>query len=111
MFDRMLHARPGRGRWKSTSTISMPASAASASAASWARFSTSGSHTAKPSVDDQAARSPVRRFVAAPESNAASYDGGFGNDVGSTSVGPATASTYRAASRTDRHIGPGTDVS
>ena len=28
MFDRMLHARPGRGKWKSTSTSSMPASSA-----------------------------------------------------------------------------------
>ena len=39
----------------------------SASAASCARFSTSGSHTAKPSVDDHAARSPRRRSTAAPD--------------------------------------------
>ena len=44
----------GFGSCTSTSTSSSPASATSASAASCASFSTSGSHTAKPSVDDHA---------------------------------------------------------
>ncbi len=108
----MPQAWPGFGKRTSTSTSSMPASAQSASACSRASFSTSGSHTAKPNVDDHAARFPCSCAAALPDTTACSYErAGRGSDVGSMSVGPAIASMYRAASRTDRHIGPGTDVS
>ena len=51
-----------------------PASAHNASAASYASFSTSGSQTAKPSVDDHAARLPRSCATASPETIASSYE-------------------------------------
>ena len=63
-------------------------------AASCASFSTSGSHTAKPSVEDHATRLPRRRRPRRPRARSLRRDGpARGSDVGSTMVGPAIAST------------------
>ena len=108
MIDRMPTTGPGRGKWTSTSTSSMPASAHSASAASYDSFSTSGSHTAKPSVDDHAARIPAAAAAASPETTASSYDArASAATSGRCRSARRSRRCTRAASRTERHIGPG----
>ena len=82
----MPHARPGRGKCDvDVDELDARRRRTSASAASCASFSTSGSHTAKPSVDDHATRLPRSCATARrPDTIASSYErAGFGNDVGS----------------------------
>src|SRR5260370_40575842 len=109
--DRTVQEVPGFGNTGSRSTSSRPAASISANAASWAAFSTAVWVLAYPRVDDHATRAPRSAASAAPDWMAVSNDSvGWGSDVGSVRVGPAMTSRQRAASRTDRTMGPGTDV-
>ena len=83
----------------------MPASAHSASAASSARFSTSGSPTAQPRCADHAPRVPRSRPAAPPDTPAASSARpGPGHEVGTFSLGPARHPTSRPAPATVRPL-------
>ena len=103
---------PGLGNTGSRSTTSSPAAAISAVAASWVAASTSvwvaGVPERRRPRDAPAAERVDRR---PGDELGLERDRRPGCDVGSSSVGPAMTSRYRAASRTDRTMGPGTDVS